>query len=335
MATPDRALRVEIVTVTEKPLVLDIQLSGTLEAKNSVDLGFRQSGRVREVLIEEGMTVREGAPLARLDSVQQDQALKVAEAGLSAAQATLEQARQADSRAAAALERGVGTRVARDQAAQALSEARGAVERAETGVEQARRALEDTVLRASQDVVVTGRDLSVGQIVAAAQPVISLASTGGLEAVFHSPDHPLLDEARGAEVRLVAIDIDTREMTGIVTEIAPLVDPATGTVTVRARVQGMRSGTRLLGAAVRGHLLVESGAGLYVPWTALTREGETAAVWLVDALGKVMLTPVEVSHFSDGGVFLSDGVQAGDRVVGAGSQFLYPGRDVEAAEMPE
>ena len=324
-------LRVEFVTAEEKPLLLDLRLSGTIEAHDSVDLGFRQSGRIAEVLIEEGDHVDRGDPLARLDSVQQEQGLNVAEASLAAARATYAQAKQAADRANAMLERGVGTRAARDQAAQALSEAEGAVERAESGADQARRALDETVLRAPDDSVVTGRDMSPGQVVGAAQPVVSLASVGELEAVFNSPDHPVLDSAMGASVKLTTIDVESPDMTATVTEIAPLVDPETGTVTVRARIENGPDGVGLLGAAVRGQLRVQGDSGIVVPWTALTRQGEAAAVWVVDQQGKVSLTPVEISHFSDDGVYLSGGLEAGQIVVGAGSQLLYPGRVVEAA----
>lgn len=324
-------LRVEFVTAETEALLLDLQLSGTIEAKDSVDLGFRQSGRVTDVLIEEGDEVVAGQPLARLDPVQQDQGLRVAEASLAAASATEEQARQASERADAMLARGVGTRAARDDARQALSEAIGAVQRAESNVEQARRAVEDTVLRAPVNSVITQRDMAPGQIVGAAQSVVSLANLDGLEAVFRSPDHPLLNEAMGAAVRLDTLDIDMPAMTGTVTEIAPLVDPASGTVTVRARIDDVEPGTTLLGAAVRGTLRISSDAAVVVPWTALTRQGRDAAVWVVGEGNKVSLTPVQISHFGDEAVFLSGGVESGQTVVGAGSQLLYPDRTVQPA----
>ncbi|WP_148043614.1 hypothetical protein [Paracoccus methylarcula] len=37
-------LRVEFVTAEEKPLLLNLRLSGTLEAKDSVDLAFARAG---------------------------------------------------------------------------------------------------------------------------------------------------------------------------------------------------------------------------------------------------------------------------------------------------
>lgn len=324
-------LRVQVVTVAEKPLVLDLQLSGTLEAKDMIALSFRQSGRVVEVLVEEGDTVTAGQELARLDLVQQDQALRVAEASLEAARATQVQARQASERAEALLARGVGTRAARDEALRALAEADGAVERAESYVEQARRAVDDTMLRAPEDAIVTRREVAPGQIVGAAQPVLWLASLGPMEAVFDAPDHPLLDQTMGAEVRLSTLDIARPDMIGVVTEIAPLVDPVNGTVAVRAELRETQVDARLLGVAVRGHLLIAADRALTVPWTALARLGDGPAVWVVDAGDRVTLTPITIANFGDGAVFVTDGLSVGQKVVGAGSQLLYPGRAVQPA----
>ncbi|MFC3167130.1 efflux RND transporter periplasmic adaptor subunit [Paracoccus fontiphilus] len=326
-------LRVELVEAAERPVQLDLQLSGSIAATDSIQLSFRQAGRVTSVLVDEGDRVAEGQELARVDSLQQDQALRVAEAGLAAARAGLSQARQASDRAEALLARGVGTRAARDDALRVLSEAQGTVERAESTLEQARRAVQDTILRAPEEAVVTARDMAPGQIVGAAQVVLTIATLDGLEAVFDAPDHPRLDSAMGGPVRLDTIDIDRPEMHGTVTEISPLVDPATGTVTMRVRIDDIRGDTALLGAAVRGHVDIATDAGIAVPWTALMRDGDHPAVWRVDPDNRVSLVPVTIGQFTNDVVYLSDGIEAGDIVVGAGSQLLYPGRQVQRAEV--
>lgn len=324
-------LGVELVSVQERPVELDLQLSGSIAAIDSVQLSFRQAGRVTDVLVDEGDRVAAGKELARLDSVQQDQALRVAEAGLAAARAGLAQASQASERAEALLDRGVGTRAARDDALRARSEAEGAVKRAESTLDQARRAVSDTILRAPTDAVVTARDMAPGQIVGAAQPVLTIATLDGLEAVFAAPDHPRLDTTLGAPVRLRTIDIDRPEMRGTVTEISPLVDPESGTLTMRVRIDGGEGDTALLGAAVRGDLDIAVDNGIAVPWQALMREGGRPAVWRLDAQSRVGLVPVTIGHFTNGTVYLSGGLSPGDVVVGAGSQLLYPGRQVRKA----
>ena len=329
----DDLLRVEMVTAQNAPVVIDLELSGTIESIDNLELGFRESGRVVDVLVDEGDHVEAGAPLARLDSVQQDQSFRVAQASLDAARATYDQTKLASDRAKAMLARGVGTRAARDSAVQAESEATGALERAESALTQAQRAVEDTVLRAPEEAVVTARHVSPGQILGAAQPALSLATLDGVEAVFDAPDDPHLGAALGKAVRLTALDVVRPEMTGTVTEISPLVDPQTGTVLVRVRVDGIKADTSLLGAAVRGHIDISAATGIAVPWTALMRDRDSAAVWTVGQDQRVKLVPVTISYFVNGTVFLSGGIEAGQTVVGAGSQLLYPGRQVQRAEV--
>lgn len=331
----DDALRVELVRAEQRPVTLDLQLSGSIVSADSVHLSFRQAGRVIRVTVDEGDRIAQGQELARLDSVQQDQMLRVAEAGLAAARAGLAQARQADERAEALLARGVGTRAARDDARQRLSETEGATRRAESALEQARRAVRETVLRAPQDAVVTARSVAPGQIVGAAQVVLSIAALEGLEAVFDAPDHPRLDSAMGSPVTLDPIDIDRPTMRGTVSEISPLVDPTSGTVAIRVRIDDVKTDTALLGAAVRGRVQLAADSGIAVPWTAIMRDGDGSAVWRVDDTGRVSLVPVTIARFANGVIFLSGGIAPGDLVVGAGSQLLYPGRVVrQAAVLP-
>lgn len=63
-------------------------LTGTLEAVDSVDLGFRQSGRISEMLVNEGDQFTAGQVLGRIDPLQLQQSLNGAMAALAAAEAT-------------------------------------------------------------------------------------------------------------------------------------------------------------------------------------------------------------------------------------------------------
>jgi len=77
----------------------------------------------------------------RVQDAQLQQALNAAEASLAAATAIEEQARQASERASAMLERGVGTRAARDAARQELSAAETRTRQAKSALDKARRSL--------------------------------------------------------------------------------------------------------------------------------------------------------------------------------------------------
>lgn len=330
-AFAEAPLPVEVVRVQEAPLTFDTTLTGSIEARDTIDIGFRQGGRVTEVMVNEGDRVAIGKPLASIDPTQQQQALRVAEAALASAEATHEQTRLAHERANAMLQHGVGTRAALDEASQALSAASGTLAQARTSLDQARRALDETVMRAPTAAVVTGRSAEPGQIVASAQAVITLAATSGLEAVFETPDMAVLDEAIGTAVTIRGFDATVPDMTGTIREISPLVDPQTGAVTVRAYIDQPPPDVILFGAAVRGTVHLPVGTGIAVPRTALTASGRSAAVWLVGDDDRVSIAPVVVERFTTADAVLRSGVKPGDRVVGAGSQLLYPGRLIEPA----
>ncbi|ARJ70705.1 efflux transporter periplasmic adaptor subunit [Paracoccus contaminans] len=326
-AAPVDPLKVEYVNVVRQPLTFSARLTGTVEARDSIQLSFPSGGRIVEIMVEAGDRVSAGEPLARTDGVQQQQALARTVAGVAAAQAAVLQARQAADRAAALLGRGVGTRAARDAAQQALSSAQGQLEGARTAADQARRAAEDTILKAPQDAVVTARMAEPGQVVGAAQPILSLAALTGSEAVFHIPDSPLLGRAPGAMVELRPIDHPDRHLAGRVSEISPLVDSATGAVTVRVAIEGALDPS-LLGAAVVGTVHLPVGSGIELPWTALTATGDGPAVWKIGPDNTVSIAQVTLERYGTEQLVVSAGLSPGDVVVGEGSQLMYPGRPV-------
>ena len=322
---------VEFVPVACAEALIQLSLSGTIEARDVVNAGFREGGRVTEVLVREAERVARGQPLARIESLQQEEALKVARAALTAAEAQLLVARQASDRAEAMLARGIGTRAARDTAAEALTAAETATEQARTQVEVSQRALEDTTIHAPFDGVVTGRAADPGQIVGAAQTVLRIARLDSLRAVFQAPDDPRLADAMGAPVLLHPVEHPENALTAHVSEISPLVG-ATGTVEIHATIDNPDAGAgaelRRLGAAVRGTLSFPAAEGIWLPWTALMRADGGPAVWTIGPDNRVSLRPITVQRYDTEGFLVDEGLEEGETVVGAGSQRVYPGRQV-------
>ncbi|MDO5643260.1 MAG: efflux RND transporter periplasmic adaptor subunit [Paracoccus sp. (in: a-proteobacteria)] len=324
-------LAVEYVTVVTSDIAAHIRLTGTLEPLDSVDIGFREGGRITEMLVVEGDHVISGQVLARIDPQQLQQALNSAAATLASASATEQQARQAAERAQAMLDRGVGTRAAADEARSTLSAAEAASLQAESALDKARRSLADTEVIAPFDGVVTAREGEPGQVVGTAQVILSLAAEGGVEAVFQTPDMAHLNSAMGQPVALHALEVVAPPMQGVITEIAPLVDAATGSVRLRAQVIDAPGDVALLGASVQGEITLAGGRAAVVPWTALTSSNGRPAVWVVVDGNRSELREVGIARFDNHMVLLSGGVAEGETVVGAGSQQLFPGRLVKDA----
>lgn len=330
-AAAEEALPVEIVTVAPMVASYDYVLTGAAEATNLTPLSFRAGGRVIEVLVDQGDPVEAGAVIARIDSTQQRESLRAARAGLQAAEAGLIRAQQDFDRQKALLDRGTVTQAEFDAAREGLVTASSSRDQAQAQVVRAERALDDTELVAPTDAIVTDRAADPGQVVGAAQTIVTLADRRGRDAVFLAPDGAPVEDFLGAEISLRLIDHGDRMLKARLSEVSPVVASDSGSVRVKARIEDPPDDLTLLGEPVEGSLSVPAEVDAVVPWTALTVAGGQMAVWTVDpATMRAALAPVSVERFTTESLLVSDGLAPGTLVVGEGSQMLYPGRLVRA-----
>ncbi len=96
---PPPETQFETITVKRGDIVASVSATGTLEPDETRAVFFETSGRVVEVLVEEGDVVQEGQILARLDDADLRFQLRQAEASLRAAEAQLAQLKKPASKA--------------------------------------------------------------------------------------------------------------------------------------------------------------------------------------------------------------------------------------------
>ena len=282
-------------------------------------------------MVETGAKVENNDPLARLDSIQQELAVRTAEAGLTTAQADHRQAVEDLERAEQLLSSGATTRAARDAAYDALRTAEGTLEQAEAEVDRTTKALSDTVLRAPSTSTVVSRDVEPGQIIAPAQTAMELALDKGFEAVFEIPEVIMIGEVPTANIILSRLSKPEEQFEGRISEVSPLIDEKTGTVTATVEVinppAGLNYGEPIRGAATRMTL-----PQISLPYSVMSATADGPAVWQVDTeTMQVSLHPVTIDRYETGRVLLSDGVEEGAWIVSKGAQLLYPGRTVRRA----
>ncbi|WP_200960043.1 MULTISPECIES: efflux RND transporter periplasmic adaptor subunit [unclassified Roseateles] len=156
-----------------------LQATGYVTARRMATVSAQMTGTLTEVLIDEGVKVRKGQVLARLDDTGLRAGLAAAEAHIRTAEANLGQLRaqlaqaQADERRQMELNAsGMTTRQSREQAATAVKTVAAQLEAAQRQVEaaqaQARQAkvnFDYATVRAPFDGVVTARAAQVGEII--------------------------------------------------------------------------------------------------------------------------------------------------------------------------
>ncbi|WP_444453196.1 efflux RND transporter periplasmic adaptor subunit [Rhodobacter capsulatus] len=325
-------LAVELVTAHTAPVFLHYELSGSIEAAEAVPVGFRAGGRIVTLSVQVGAKVEAGQVLAQLDPTQAAAALRGAKAQADAAAAMLTQAEQALARAAELTQRGAATQAALDAATESALSARSAQDQAQAALAKARQTLTDCTLTAPAAGIVTARSAEPGQIVGAAQTVLTIARDGAREAVFYVPDLPVLERFRDRTVTLRPVEGSGSPLEAVVTEIAPLVAGDTGTVRVKGK---LREGATApgLGTAIVAVIDLPLGSAMALPWTVLVTKDGGPAVWTIDPDSqRAELRPVRVSRYTDRGVDVAEGISEGALVVSRGAHLLYPGRAVTATE---
>tara|TARA_R110002074_G_scaffold146598_1_gene296214 strand:+ start:1063 stop:2118 length:1056 start_codon:yes stop_codon:yes gene_type:complete len=323
------------VNVVIAQSVVDVRvdaLVGEIVARDTLTASFPAGGRIASVEVEQGDKVAAGAVLARMESVQQEQALRAAEAGVATAQADYRQAQADLERQNALIVRGATTRIARDSAEDARTISEGVLAQAQADFDQARKALEDTVLLAPAAAEVTNRMGEPGQVLGAAQPVVKLAIGTALDAVFDVPEALLTTETHSETIQLDLLDTVGEGFSGTVREVSPLVDASTGTVEVTVSVQNAPARASY-GDAVRGTVRRQVDDRMALPFTAISATRDGPAVWVVDPETRtVSLQQVDIDRFETARMILKNGLEEGTIVVTDGAQLLYPGRTVTYQE---
>ena len=180
--TRERPIDVEVATVTERAAGTSaavLNASGYVTARRRATVSSKVTGKVIEVNVEEGMAVREGQVLARLDDSTLQAALRLYRAQLEAAkrqipesEVRLAQARVQLQRQERLRQEGLNTpndidnaRADVDSLVARIGSAQETVKVAESQIAMQQTAIDDTVIRAPFSGVALSKDAQPGEMV--------------------------------------------------------------------------------------------------------------------------------------------------------------------------
>ena len=327
-APTTRAALVRTEVVQPRDRQASVTLTGEVQARFRADLSFRVTGRVIARMVDVGAHVSAGDVLALLDPAEQQADVDAATAAVIAAESQLRVAKATFERQKALITTGFTTRTVYDQAQEGLRIAEGGLEAARAQLGTSKEALGYTALCAEADGVITARNLEVGQVVPAAQPVFSLAQDGDRDAVFDVQESIFLDQTDARTVALALVSDAGVTAVGHIREVAPVIDAKSSTIRVRVAIQDPPA-AMALGSAITGTVKHKSEKQIALPWSALMAEGKAPAVWTVDpATRTALLKPVTVGGYEAGEVLIRAGIESGERVVIDGGKLLSVGQPV-------
>jgi RND family efflux transporter MFP subunit len=305
------------------------EFAGEVRPRVETRAGFQIGGRITRRLVEVGQTVKSGQPLATVDPQDYRLSEQSAQAALAAAAVERNQQRADYKRFEELQTKGFISAADLERRKATLDAAEARYLQAEASARAMTNQSEYAVLRAPHDAVVTAIDAEVGQVVAAGQSIVRLASTGEKEVAIAIPEQQLqlLRAAREIQVRLWS---GGDPIKGNLRELSPVADSATRTFPARISLVDPPAAVALgMTASVRFEVPL-AASDLVLPTQTLLHEGGKTQVWVFDpASNTVRRVFVEVGNVAGNDVVITQGVKAGDLVVSAGVHQLKDGQKVK------
>jgi len=336
---------VSVLTLRASNVPLNIELPGRTTPFLLAEVRARVDGIVQERRFVEGADVRKGQPLYQIDPAPYRTALASAEAQLQRAQATLRSNAALLGRNRVLVRENAVSKQEFDNAEAAQLEAAAEVAAAKAALENARINLgytnvlapitgRSSVSAVTQGAYVQGGSATLMTTIQQLDPMyvdLQQSSSEGLALRREiAAGRIRMDGANAAKVVLKLEDGSTYSANGTLEYNGVTVDPATGSVTLRARFPNPEN-LLLPGMFVRAS--VSQGVRqdvMRVPVPAVTRTPQgSATVMLVGADNKAVLRPVRTGALVDGHWLISEGLKDGERVIVSGVQKLKPGSVVK------
>ncbi|TVQ67204.1 MAG: efflux RND transporter periplasmic adaptor subunit [Balneolaceae bacterium] len=320
--SPELPASEPVVSVTvagseTRDLTDEFAVSSEVVAYRRVYIASRLSALVEEVNAEEGVFVREGDVLARLDVRQQ-------QSDLSRAAVLLEESRDNYDRTRRLYEQGAVSEAEYLTVKRLYEQRRAEAERLELVIEFG-------TIHAPMNGIITARLVEVGNSVSVNERMFTLADMDLLVVRPAVSEMNLRGISEGDEVR-VTLDVYPDQLfTGKVRRIFPAADPLTRLFTVEAELM-LKESDPVIRTGYLARTLFTADARrevITVPSEAVYRQNETTTVFLLNEdQNRVIKRTVATGVQRDGYVEIISGLQAGEVVAAANLESLRDGTPV-------
>lgn len=287
-----------------------VEIDGTIAAGQAAELGFKTGGRIAQLSVRVGDTVKAGQLLAALDGSEANAQLKAAQAQVRAAEAQLALAADAERRTAVMVQSGSAAEASGVQTVQQKALANAQLEASRAQVSLGQVSLGNHRLTAPFAGSITRAPDGVGGVVGPGTPLFEIVNLKALKLKGTLGEHDASLVAPGAKLT-VATESGTVE--GTVSAVLGSVDPETRRVRIEADLANT-DGLLRAGSFVRARVAgVEGRPVLKLPHDVL-KSGTQDEVLVVTG-GVLASRRVVYSVSPQGELLVRHGLAAGERVV--------------------
>jgi RND family efflux transporter MFP subunit len=305
---------------------------GTVSAKQSVELGFEVAGKIVELPISDGLAVKQGALLGRLDDADFVAARESAEANRKATRSAYERAKRI-------FDQGAGSQAEVDNTLRDIDVARQELVKAQ-------KALDDTVLKAPFSGKISRKIADNFQNVQAKQAIVLLEDVSSLELDISVPEQDFSRMKTGLTLEqrnqrtnpeIQVSTIAGRSFKARLISFETTADPVTRTYRATFAFDNPADVNVLPGMTAKvvlnmpaDKVAASSDVGTLIPATAVVVDTDGSAyVWKYDpGSSKVSKAVVTVGNMSGASIRVLSGLQGGEQIATAGAAHMREGMKV-------
>jgi membrane fusion protein, multidrug efflux system len=336
-----------VATVTVEPHNVPVSMDFIAQTQSSqqVEIYARVTGFLDKRVYREGAIVKAGDVLFQMDQKPYEVQVAAAKAALAQQQARLTTAQARLNRVRPLVKLNALAQKDLDNATGEVQASQAAVDQAKANLAQAELNLSYTTITSPVTGITSAALQQDGTYIGNLNTKLtSVAVVSPMWVNYSVSENQLLEFRKQAEAGLLRTPAggQTHEVEislpdgsvypykGQVTFQAPSFDASTGTYLVRATVNnpdGVLRPNQYVRSRVLGFVRPDA---ILVPQRAVRQTARGHAVWVVDKDGKAELRPVVVGDWHGDDWFISDGLNAGEKVIVDGSSLLQQGALVKA-----
>ena len=344
-ATPSAPQTVEarVVESRQQQVPMSLGSTGTVQARESAVVSAQVMGRIQQVLVREGDSVRAGQALVVLDDASLRASVAQAQAGVKAAQSAQTAAQTNSELAASTLNRYKQLDAQKSVSPQELDEVSRRAEAAAANLEavraqaEAARAQEGgartmlgyTRLVAPFAGVVTARMVDPGSMAAPGVPLLKIDQAGTLQLDIAVDESAIGAIHKGMKVPVTIDAASQTSLPGVVAEIVPAADPTSHSFLAKV---DLPSSSRIR-AGMYGRAALANGTkeAILIPRSAVVARGSLSCAYVLDGQGIAQLRYLTMGATQGDLVEVLSGVSAGEKLVDAPSDRDLAGKRIETS----
>ncbi|MGB9406091.1 MAG: efflux RND transporter periplasmic adaptor subunit [Terracidiphilus sp.] len=322
-----QTVQARIVESQQQQVPLNVRSTGTVHARETAIVSAQVMGRIQQVLVREGDSVRAGQTLVVLDGAALHASTDQAAAEVKAMQSQQAAAQTDASLAASTLERYRQLQAEKSVSPQEMDEVSRREEAAAARLEAVRaqadaaRAQESgavtmlgyTRLRAPFAGVVMARMADPGTLASPGVPLLQVDKAGALQLQVAVDESAIGAIHKGMKAQVSIDGASSTDLTGTVAEIVPAADPSSHSFMVKIDLPSSSK----LRAGMYGTAEFTNGVrnAIVIPRTAVVARGSLNCVYVLDGQGIAQLRYVTLGATQGNLVEVLSGISAGERLV--------------------